>query len=114
MPRAAWHNKPSNRPDWVNFRHIPRLRKKGHMANDCRVPPDRQEWDKLLKDLNLTPRQGQGSGRGSRGRGRGGNRGRGGREGAGQQGNWPQQQQQFQGNPGMFSIQQQQTCRRLV
>ena len=81
------------------------------MADDCRVSPDRQEWDKLLKDLGLSgPRQGQGSGGGGRGGGRGGNRGGGGGGGAGQQGNWPQQQQPFQGNPGMYSIQQQQAA----
>ena len=111
-PRAAWRSKPTNRPDWVNFRDIPLdfcavCAKKGHMADDCRVPPDRQEWDKLLKDLNLAPRQNQGSGRGGRGGGRGGNRGGGG-GGAGQQRSWPPQQQPFQGNPGMYSIQQQQ------
>ena len=78
------------------------------MADDCRVPPDQEEWDKLLKNLNLTPRQNQGSGRGGRGGGRGGNRGGGGSGGAGQQRWWPQQQQPFQGNPGMYSIQQQQ------
>ncbi len=79
-PRAAWRTKPSNRPSWVNFRDIPLdfcavCAKKGHMADDCRVPPDRQEWDKLLRDLNLRPRQNQGSGRGGQGGGRGGNRG---------------------------------------
>ena len=78
------------------------------MADDCRVPPDRQDWDKLLKDLNLTPRQGQGSGRGGRGGGQGGNRGGGSGGGTGQQHNWQQRQQSFQGNPGMYSIQQQQ------
>ncbi len=45
-PRAAWRIKPSNRPSWVNFRDIPLdfcavCAKKGHMADDCRVPPDR-------------------------------------------------------------------------
>ncbi len=60
--------------DWVNFRDHPLdfctvCAKKEHMADDCRVPQDRQEWDKLLKDLNLTPRQNQGSGRGGRGGG---------------------------------------------
>ncbi len=79
------------------------------MADDCRVPPDRQEWDKLLKDLRLSgPRQGQSNSRRGRGGGRGGNRGQGGGGGAGQQENWPQQQQPFQGNPGKYSIQQQQ------
>ncbi len=78
------------------------------MADDCRVPPDRQEWDKLLKDLNLTPSQNQGSGRGGRGGGRCGNRGGGGGGGAGQQRGWPQQQQPFRGNPEMYSIQDQQ------
>ena len=78
------------------------------MADDCRVPPDRQEWDKLLKDLNLSPRQNQSSGLGGRGGGRGGNRGGGSGGGTGQQQTWQQQQQPFQGNPGMYSIQQQQ------
>ncbi len=69
MPRAAWRTKPTNRLGWVNFHDIPLdfcvvCTKKGHMAVDCRVPPDRQEWDKLPKDLNLNPRQGQCSGRG--------------------------------------------------
>ncbi len=89
-PRAAWRNKPSNRPSWVNFRDTPRdfcavCTKKGHMADDCRVPPHRQEWDKLLRDLNLSPRQNQSSGRGGRVGGRGGNQGGGGGGGTGQQ-----------------------------
>ena len=78
------------------------------MADDCRVPPDRHKWDKLLKDLNLTFRQNKGSGCGGRGGGGGGNRGGGGDGRAGQQRGWSQQQQPFQGSPGMYPIQQQQ------
>ena len=68
MPRAAWRNKPTNRPDWVKFHDIPLnfcavCSKKGHMADNCRVPLDRQEWDKVLKDHELLrPHQGTGAG----------------------------------------------------
>ncbi len=66
-PRAAWRNKLTNRPDWLNFRDIPLdfcavCAKKGHMADDCRVPPDRQDLERLLNDrLGLSPCQSQGS-----------------------------------------------------
>ncbi len=64
-----------------------RLHEEGAHGRRLQSPPDRQEWGKLLKDLNLNLRQSQGSSRGGRGGGRGGNQGGGSGGGTGQQQN---------------------------
>jgi len=98
FPRAAWRDKPTNRPGWVPIRGLPWdmcavCALYGHEARHCTTPLDQQDWANAITSLNLQR---------PAGRGRGGGRGGGGR-GGGQQN---QQQQQPQQQPQQQQQQQ--------
>ena len=103
--RAAWRDKPTQRPSWVRIGDLPQdtcavCAHTGHFASTCTVPPERQNWAAVVAQIQQQAPAGRG--RGGGGRGRGG--GRGGGNGGG--GGWPQGPPQQPPPPGYQQQQQ--------